>query len=158
LVGPGHPLPFGDSETHSGLNFAVFSQHATAVTLVIFDAHVDPPLLELRLDPAVNRTGDMWHVSIDDVAAGTRYGWGVVGEPRGIDAFNHFDRRDVLVDPYTTALSGGSRWGVVETRAGAGGGGPHPRRRSISVRDEFDWDGTRPPRIPLSDKIIYELH
>jgi len=154
LVGPGHPLPFGDFETHAGLNFAVFSQHATALTLVIFEPRVDPPLLELRLDPAVNRTGNMWHVSIDGLEAGTRYGWRAEREPVGIDAFNHFNPRDVLVDPYTTALSGSSTWGVVQPRAG----GPYPRRRSISVGGLFDWDGTRPPRIPLADKIIYELH
>ena len=48
---PGHPLPFGVTETRRGLNFAVFSKHATAVTLVLFGRRRDAPVLELPLDP-----------------------------------------------------------------------------------------------------------
>lgn len=157
-IGPGHPLPFGDSETRAGINFAVFSEHATAMTLVIFAAGLEPPVLELPLDPLVNRTGNMWHISIDGLGPVPRYGWRADRQPVPIDAFNHFDRAAVLIDPYATALSGGSVWGETIRRAEAEEMAPRARRRSLSVRGELDWKGTRPPRIPLADKIIYELH
>ncbi len=158
LVLPGHPLPFGVIETRRGLNFAVFSSHATAMTLVLFASREYEPVLELPLDATVNRTGHVWHVELQGIDAGTRYGWRADRQPVRRDALHRFDPRDVLIDPYTTALTGGSVWGVVEPRAGAAAAGAFPRRRSLDVDSQFDWDGTRPPRVPLADKVIYELH
>ena len=71
----GHPMPFGVSETRQGLNFAVFSKHATAMTLVLFSRRRDAPVLELPLDPDTNRTGHVWHVEVAGLDPGTRYGW-----------------------------------------------------------------------------------
>jgi glycogen operon protein len=158
IIRAGHPLPFGVIETRLGLNFAVFSSHATAMTLVLFATREEPPLLELPLDPAVNRTGHVWHVEVEGIDAGTRYGWRADRQPMRSDALHRFDSQDVLIDPYTTALTGGSVWGVIEPRNGAAVPGVYPRRRSLYVHSQFDWDGTRPPRIPLTDKVIYELH
>jgi isoamylase len=154
----GHPLPFGVSETRNGLNFAVFSEHATAMTLVVFATREEEPLFELALDPIVNRTGNVWHVEVAELNAGTRYGWRADRQPVSRDAFHRYDPRDVLVDPYATALSGGSIWGVVEPRAGASAAAHFPRRRSLYLANHFDWDDTRSPRIALADKVIYELH
>jgi len=154
----GRPLPFGAIETRLGLNFAVFSSHATAMTLTLFATGEEPPLLELPLDPIVNRTGHIWHVELQGVDAGTRYGWRADRQPDPRDAQHRFDPRDVLVDPYATALTGGSVWGVVEPRDGDDQPGAYPRRRSLCAAREFDWQGTRPPRIALADKVIYELH
>src|SRR6185369_5191180 len=75
VVLAGHPLPFGVSETRLGLNFAVFSSHATAMKLVLFAPRETAPLLELPLDPAVHRTGRVWHVELQGVDPHTRYGW-----------------------------------------------------------------------------------
>jgi glycogen operon protein len=151
IVRPGHPLEFGVTDTRLGLNFAVFSSHATAMTLVLFAAHEREPLLELPLDPAVHRTGHVWHVELQGVPVDTRYGWRADRQPVRCDLLHRFDPRDVLIDPYATALTGGGRWGVAEEDG-------DPRWRSLSQRDEFDWQGTRPPRIPVADKVIYELH
>jgi isoamylase len=154
----GHPLPFGVTETRLGLNFAVFSRHATAMTLVLFATREEPPLLELGLDPMRNRTGHVWHVELGGIDSGTRYGWRADGQPVTRDARHRFDARDVLIDPYATALTGGSVWGVVEPRAGDSAPGAYPRRRSFLAAEPFDWEGTRPLRVPLTDKVIYELH
>jgi glycogen operon protein len=149
-------MPFGVTETRRGLNFAIFSSHATAMALVLFATREEPPLLELALDPIVNRTGHAWHVEVQGIDAGTRYGWQADRQPVRRDAFDHFDPADVLIDPYSTALTGRSVWGVIEPRADASGA--EARRRSLFVRSEFDWACAQPPRIPLADKIIYELH
>ena len=154
---PGRPLPFGVTETRLGLNFAVFSKHATAMTLVLFGRRRDEPVLELPLDDDTNRTGHVWHVELAGLDPGTRYGWRAARTgPDG--AVHRFDPDAVLIDPYATALTGSSRWGVVEPRVGEPAASRWPRRRSLYVDTDFDWDGTRPPRIPLEDKVIYELH
>jgi len=150
-------LPFGVTETRRGLNFAVFSKHATAVTLVLFGRRRDAPVLELPLDVTTHRTGHVWHVEIAGLDHGTRYGWRAARD--GGDAPVHrYDPTAVLIDPYATALTGGSRWGTVEPRDGEPRVTRWPRRRSLYVGTGFDWDGTRPPRIALEDKVIYELH
>jgi glycogen operon protein len=151
FVRPGHPLEFGVTDTRLGLNFAVFSSNATAMTLTLFAPHEREPRLELPLDPAVHRTGHVWHVELQGVDPDVRYGWRADRQPVRRDAVHHFDPRDLLIDPYATALAGGGRWGAAEADG-------DPRWRSMSQRDEFDWQGTRPPRIPLADKVIYELH
>jgi isoamylase len=151
---PGHPLRSGVSDTQVGLNFAVFSSHATAMTLVLFEPGQRSPLLELALDPTVNRTGHMWHVALQGLDRDTRYGWRADRQPVRRDALHRFDPADVLVDPYATALTGGSTWGEVVQRVGAGA----RNWRSLDVDVPFDWEQTRPPRIPLADKVIYELH
>ena len=153
----GHPLPFGVSTTRDGLNFAIFSKHATAMTLVLFARRRDAPVLELPLDPATNRTGHMWHVEVAGLDPNTRYGWRAARDAPP-SPIHRFQPEAVLIDPYATALSGGSRWATREPRDGDAGDGHWPQRRSLYVDTAFDWDGTRPPRIPLEDKVIYELH
>jgi glycogen operon protein len=158
LVVPGHPLPFGCTATHYGLNFAIFSSHATAMTLVLFATRQYAPVLELPLDPVVNRTGHVWHIELQGIDANTRYGWRADRLPDRRGGLHHFDPNDVLIDPYTQVLTGASVWGVIEPREGVADEGVFPRRRSLYAENQYDWDGTRPPRIPLADKVIYELH
>lgn len=60
-VDRGTPLPLGSTVVRGGVNIAVFSRHATAMTLVLFEPGGREPLLELPLDPGFHRTGDVWH-------------------------------------------------------------------------------------------------
>ncbi|KAK7852890.1 isoamylase 3 [Quercus suber] len=63
---PGQAFPLGVSEVESGINFAIFSQHASAVTLCLsFPERWDGKMMELTLDPHVNKTGDIWHICIE---------------------------------------------------------------------------------------------
>nr|XP_023872400.1 isoamylase 3, chloroplastic-like [Quercus suber] len=65
---PGQAFPLGVSEVESGINFAIFSQHASAVTLCLsFPERWDGKMMELTLDPHVNKTGDIWHICIEVV-------------------------------------------------------------------------------------------
>jgi len=155
---PGHPLPFGVVDTRLGLNYAVFSSHATTMTLVLYAPGEEAPVLELPLNPIVNRTGHVWHIELQGVDRAMRYGWRADRQPVRRDALHRFEPADVLVEPYATALTGGSTWGVVERRAGAIAPPAARRWRALHAPAEFDWENTRPPRIPLADKVIYELH
>lgn len=59
----GSPLPFGTQETGGGVNFAIFSRHASRVRLELFDHPKDAmPARSIDLDAPHNRTGDVWHV------------------------------------------------------------------------------------------------
>jgi isoamylase len=157
-VTPGRPVPFGVSETRRGLNFAIFSRHATAMTLVLFASGRHDPVLEQPLDGTFHRTGDIWHVEVGGLETGTRYGWRADRQPGPMEKAYRFDPSRVLIDPYATALTGGSRWAHPHGREGEPSHTSRVRRRSLYAHDEFDWDLVRPPRIPLSDKVIYELH
>ena len=58
----GSALPLGTSQQENGGNFAFFSRHATRVRLEFFDHPNDHvPSRQIDLDPARNRTGDVWH-------------------------------------------------------------------------------------------------
>ena len=157
-VGSGRPLPIGVSVSHAGLNFSLFSRHATAVTLVLFAPRQHQSFLELPLDPAVNRTGDLWHIEVRGLRSSVRYGWRADRQPGPCDGLHRFDVSKVHLDPYASALTGASTWGVVAHREGEDGNGEEGRRRSLFLAEEFDWQYVRRPRIALPDKVIYELH
>lgn len=150
----GRPLPLGATRQGAGINFALFSRHATAVTLVLFPAgeRLDP--VEISLDPRTHRTGDVWHVHVDEIAAGTAYGFRVGSHPgRGNPGQHRFDERCILVDPYARALVGPSLWRGDSRQAAQQG-----QWRGLIVDEEFDWEDDSPPRHHLADSIIYELH
>ena len=62
---PGRPHPLGATPDADGTNFAIFSQHATTVELLLFDAHdARQPVKTIDLDPDRNRTFYFWHVYV----------------------------------------------------------------------------------------------
>ena len=151
----GTPLPLGATVTPQGINFAVFSRHATSVTLVLFEKTSRRPLEEIVLDPDINKTGDIWHVRVSPVSRGLGYVYRV-GGPKGNG--HRFNRERFLLDPYAQALKGGEIWGESLTYGSRGPEDPSFDRRCIVTDDTFDWEGDRPLNIPLKESIIYELH
>ena len=157
-IHPGQPLPLGVSLIRDDYNFALFSRNATAVTLVLFASGEGPALTELALDPAINRTGDIWHIQLHDLDQNLRYGYRVDGPwAPGIEG-HRFSPKHLLLDPYAAALSGCSNWGEEYVRRGKLSPDSSFRRRCCLLKDEFDWEGDRPLNRPLKDSVIYELH
>jgi len=151
----GHPLPLGATFQRGGTNFAVFSRHATEVTLVLFPSGESVAALELPLDPRQNRTGDVWHVLVSGLDVGIGYGFRVAKSPNLEPEIHRFDPRAVLLDPYGRAVAGLEAWGD------GADDGPFARLghvRSVVVDEDFDWQGDQPLNRPLADSIIYELH
>src|SRR5579872_572894 len=105
-AGPGQCYPLGAAIRPGGLNFCVFSQHATAVELLLFDRPDDlRPARVVRLDPLRNRTFCYWHVFVPGLKAGQLYAYRVFG-PDDPKRGYRFDGSKVLLDPYTRAVCG----------------------------------------------------
>jgi len=149
----GHPLPYGAAARRDGVNFSVFSMHATTVTLVLWNPGDAEPVLELPLDSRYNRTGDVWHVFVEGIDPGIEYAFRVECAPNPKPAVVRCDRRQLLIDPYGKAVSGLEEWGAT-----AGAESRLDRLRSRVVDEEFDWGHEHPLNVPLADSIIYEMH
>ena len=150
----GHPLPYGATAGREGVNFSVFSRHATGVTLVLFVAGDPEPVLELPLDPRYNKTGDVWHVLVCGLDPGAEYGFRAESEAKPGSTTLRFDPRRILIDPHSKSVAGLERWG----EAAGTPKGRLERLRSRVIDDEFDWGHEHPLAVPLADSVIYELH
>jgi glycogen operon protein len=149
----GHPLPYGASLRRDGVNFSVFSRHASELTLVLFAPGEREPVLELPLDPRYNKTGDVWHVFVRGLDPGVEYAFRAAGAEADPPGLLRFDRGKVLIDPFGKAVSGLEEWGEV-----AGAKGRLEGLRSRVIEEEFDWGHEHPLNVPLADSIIYEIH
>jgi isoamylase len=158
ITSAGFALPMGAFLKPKGVNFAVFTRHAETVTLVLFRSGTEKPCAEIPLDPNVNRTGHIWHILVHGLDPNLRYGYRMSGpcDPKG--AGHYFSPKNLLLDPYAKALTGGSQWGVHYCRDGLCSPLSSFQRRCCIVGNEFDWEGDRPLNIPLEKSIIYELH
>lgn len=144
----GSPQPMGLSRVNKGLNFALFSRHARRVTLVLglIDGSPAGEMVEIELDREKNRTGDIWHLLLLDDPGNFCYGFRVeTPEPTP----QTYATSQILLDPYAKALLP-RRWGE------PGHYGKRPC--CLELKADFDWGEDRPPKTPLSETIIYELH
>ena len=80
-ISRGHPHPLGSTLMRGGINFAVFSKNATAVSLVLFKPGETEPIAEFPFDKRYNRTGDIWHAFIKGVPVNIEYGYRLNQEP-----------------------------------------------------------------------------
>ena len=104
-VTPGSSTPLGATVANGGVNFSVFSKHATRLDLLLFAAHDDPaPSRVVELDAGRHRTGNYWHVFVPGIGPGQIYGLrahGPFAPERGL----RFDPEKVLFDPYGRAVA-----------------------------------------------------
>lgn len=147
--------PFGATLQADGVNFALFSRHAQAISLVLFREGREEPFAEIPLDPAVHKTGDVWHIFVRGLSPDFLYGYCVHG-PSAPKSGHRFNSSVVVLDPYARALSGNARWGQADVPHGQPNG--RLTRRSRIVATDFDWEGDAPPSTPMAQTIVYELH
>jgi isoamylase len=162
---PGRPYPLGATWDGGGVNFALFSEHATAVALCLY-AERDPGK-EIRQIRIEQRTDQVWHVYVPGIRPGTLYAFRVNGpyEPRQGHRFNP---AKALLDPYAKAIAGTLQWNdaFFGYRTGDPAGDVQPDDRdsapylpkSVVVDPTFDWEGDRPPLTRWSRTVIYEVH
>ncbi len=143
----GHPQPFGVSILAGCVNFAVFSRHATELSLVLFRPGDLEPLIEFPLDPKLNRTGDVWHIALQGLVPGFEYGYRAARMGCNDSPVHRFDAEQVLLDPYARAVSGPSLWREATRKASQRG-----NWRGLLVDDAFDWE-IRPTAQPPSRRL-----
>lgn len=165
-ISRGHPLPLGVRNYDGGINFAVFSRHATRVWLLLFD---DSQALEpkwcIELDPIHHRTGDIWHVRVEGAYPGLTYVFQADG-PFAPEQGHRFNPHRALLDPYAVALTGVEGWDFSTLcddwlKEHPGQLPPKTQYRVkglIPKEDDFDWGEDRPLKIPWSETVIYETH
>src|SRR5262245_43265291 len=103
-IGPGNSHPLGATWDGAGVNFALFSENATAVQLCLFEADGK----ELRI-PVTELTDHVWHVYLPEVRPGQRYGYRVDG-PWDPANGHRFNPAKLLLDPYARAIDDTLRW------------------------------------------------
>jgi glycogen operon protein len=140
-----------------GVNFSLFSRHATGVELLFFDQEDDTrPARVIQLDPYINRTYFYWHVFVPGAQHGQLYGYRVSG-PFDPARGHRFDSTKVLLDPYARGVTVPKNY----TRDAATHTGENTATAMKSVvidTSKYDWEGDQPLLTPSSRTIIYEMH
>ncbi|MGH7737796.1 MAG: glycogen debranching protein GlgX [Candidatus Tyrphobacter sp.] len=164
-VWPGRPYPVGATWQGTGVNFALFSEHAEKVELCIFDERGRRELHRIRMP---EYTDQVWHCFLPDALPGTLYGYRVYG-PYDPSAGHRFNHHKLLLDPYARALFGPLRWsdalfGYRIDSARADLSFDHrdsapAMPKCVVVDTAFTWGNeARGERTHWDDAVIYEMH
>ncbi len=152
--GRAHPL--GATPDADGVNFSVFSKHATRIELLLFDDHdATTPFQIVDLDPTQHRTFHFWHCYVRNLKPGSHYAFRVDG-PADHAQGHRFDAEKVLIDPYAKGLTK-SLWNRGDACL-SGSNLQTSLRCSVIDVDDYDWEGDRPLNRPLSETVLYEMH
>jgi len=161
----GYPYPLGATWMGNGVNFAIFSEHATGVELCLFD-NLEATEENIRI-PVSEHTDQVWHVFLPDVRPGQLYGFRASG-PYDPERGLRFNSSKLLLDPYAKAIAGEVSWAdemfgyvigdkeedLAQDFRDDAWGVP----KSVVIDTAFDWQGDRKPGIPLHNSAIYEVH
>ncbi|MEV0259331.1 glycogen debranching protein GlgX [Streptomyces sp. NPDC050732] len=152
----GAPFPLGATYDGEGTNFALFSEIADRVDLVLVDddgTHQNITLTEVD--------GFVWHCYLPGVGPGRRYGYRVHG-PWDPAAGHRCNPAKLLLDPYARAIEGQTdNHAALFERAPQG---PDPADSaghtplSVVTDPSFPWEDDRPPRRPYAETVVYETH
>ena len=161
----GHPYPLGATWLGNGVNFSLFSEHAAAVDLCLFD-NIDAGQENIRI-PMTEHTGQVWHLFLPEARPGQLYSYRVSG-PYDPDRGLRFNNSKLLIDPYAKAIAGKVNWADEMFGYTVGDANQDMARdfrddawgmpKSVVIDTGFDWGDDRRPQTPLPQSVIYELH
>ena len=160
----GRPFPLGATWDGLGVNFSIFSAHATKVELCLFDADGRQELERIELP---EYTSEIFHGYLPDARPGQTYGYRVHG-PYDPENGHRFNPNKLLIDPYAKQLIGSVEWNDAlfgYTIGSPDGDLSFDERDSASfipkcrvIDPAFTWGDERSPRIPWERTIFYETH
>ncbi|MEU5775887.1 glycogen debranching protein GlgX [Streptomyces venezuelae] len=152
----GTPFPLGATYDGEGTNFALFSEVAERVDLILIDddgTHRSVTLSEVD--------GFVWHCYLPGVGPGRRYGYRVHG-PWNPAEGHRCNPAKLLLDPYARAIEGqmDNDAALFERAADGPGRADSAGHTPLSVVTDpaFSWEGDRPPRRPYAETVVYEAH
>lgn len=162
-VWPGKPYPLGATWDGAGVNFALYSQNASAVELCIFDDDGE----EINRIRFTEHTDLTWHLYLPEARPGLRYGYRVYG-PYDPPSGHRFNPNKLLLDPYARAIDGTIRWDdslfgyrIGDSRADLSfdeqDSAPY-MPRCVVVDPAFSWGDDLNPQTPWHKTVIYEVH
>ncbi len=155
------PEPLGVTPSGDGVNVAVFSANASAIEFCLFDGDREVRRVRLR-----NRTGDVFHDHVPDVAIGARYGLRAHGPYHPAEG-HRFNPAKLLLDPYAMAIDRPFELhaSMFDYRAGSAADNLSPDDTdSAPFMPKGIILGPRAARAlsspitPWSDTVLYELH
>lgn len=164
VISAGRPAPLGATFDGDGVNFAVFSQHATAMEVCLFSEDGMSETQRLRLP---ERDGDVWYGYVSGLRPGQYYGLRAHG-PYRPDEGHRFNPNKLLLDPYAKRLTGKPVWddALMGYQIGS-----NAADLSFDTRDSasymprcvvedpaFSWGYDHHPRTRIADTVIYEAH
>ena len=164
-IWPGKPYPLGATWNGLGVNFALYSEHAERVELLLFDSPDDPAPSE-TVDLS-QRTGPVWHAFLPTVRPGQLYGYRVYG-PYDPANGHRFNPNKVLLDPYAKVIGRPLRWhdslfgySIGDSQEDMSfsdvDNAPYAPLGAV-IEDAFEWGDDRRPDVPWEETIIYETH
>ncbi|MFG2500637.1 glycogen debranching protein GlgX [Streptomyces sp. NPDC048441] len=152
----GVPFPLGATPDGEGTNFALFSEIAESVDLVLVDdddTHRTVALSEVD--------GFVWHCYLPGIGPGQRYGYRVHG-PWDPAAGHRCNPAKLLLDPYARAMEGQMDNDAALFERAAQGPEPADSAEhtllSVVADPSFAWEDDRPPRRPYAESVVYEAH
>lgn len=162
-IWPGRPYPMGATWDGTGVNFALYSRHATAVELCLFEDSKSTQ--ESVAIPLKQRTGFVWHGYLPDVRPGQLYGYRVDG-PYDPVAGHRFNRNKILLDPYAKALGRDITWddSLFGYTVGESDVSFNPKDSAAVaplgavINDAFVWGDDKRPQVPWNRTLIYEAN
>ncbi|MCZ7658996.1 MAG: glycogen debranching protein GlgX [Xanthobacteraceae bacterium] len=163
-VQEGMPYPLGATWDGLGVNFALFSAHATKVELCLFDRYGKSEVARIELP---EYTDEVWHGYLPDARPGMLYGYRVHG-PYEPAAGHRFNPNKLLLDPYAKQILGKLTWdpalfgytiGVEDGDLSFDARDSAPCMPKCRVIDPaFTWGHDRRLQIPWERTIVYEMH
>lgn len=162
-VREGRPYPLGATWDGLGVNFALFSAHATRVELCLFDQNGEQEIERIDLP---EYTDEVWHGYLPDARPGTIYGYRVHGPYEPTEG-HRFNPNKLLFDPYTKQTVGHLTWNpalfgyqmetgddlTFDDRDSA----PFMLKSRV-IDPAFTWGRERPPQRSWEKTIFYETH
>ncbi len=166
-IAEGLPYPLGATPDPHGVNFALFSAHATGVELCLFDADGANEIERITLPEL---TDEVWHVYVRGLKPGAIYGYRVHGPYRPADG-HRFNANKLLLDPYAKAHVGELKWSPELFGYPMEQGGDGDADLAFDARDSaafmpkcvvvdsnFAWTEASRPRVSWEHVIVYETH
>jgi glycogen operon protein len=153
---PGSRFPPGATATADGVNFCVFSRHATRMELLLYAGARSPePFAVIELSPQRNRSYSFWHVFVENIGPGTYYTWRADGPNDTRESGRRFCPGKELLDPWARAVSDVlyDRRDAVEPALDG-----HRGLRGIVAPQASRRQRRRFVPRPLEGAVIYELH
>lgn len=156
-VKAGNSHPLGATVKPDGVNFCVYSQHATGIDLLLYETPNAPyPEQTIHLSPDTHRSFNYWHVFVYGLKAGQVYAYRASG-PSRYDDGHRYDPAKVLLDPYGRSVVGQANYDR-QASCRPGENSPYALRNVVADLQTYDWEGDTPLEIPYSRTVIYEMH